>query len=144
MVKLQTPRPFMIEWRQVDGKPSLRLELLCCGLKAAAVDAVMQACVLELPDLNCTDMSGAIALSKCLLPEVRIVYTCNERGLDVVYKKSNYSDEKWSSGDLSRAGPANVRVLCPDAKPVTLEQIVAILVKRGDHRLIDKPPTEGG
>lgn len=141
-------QPSSIVWEQADGKPSLWLDLLQCGLKNVYIDSSKLICTLELPGYNCTDMSGAIALSKHVLPDVKMVATFNSRGWDTRYVKGE--DGHWAARLIAYAGPANVYELSPDAKPVALEQIVQLLVDSGDHVVVTsddvemvKPPAEG-
>lgn len=74
-------------------------ELQCC-LENIEIDFLKKKITLNLPPMNCTDMSGAIALCQRILPDVMFIQTTSDEFRDTAYVRS--FDGKWRSvaGDL--------------------------------------------
>jgi hypothetical protein len=56
---------------------------------------------LDLPDLDCTDMTGTVDTAKSLMPEVTVVSVYAGGKLDVVYANAAFADggTEWTAFD---------------------------------------------
>jgi hypothetical protein len=62
-------------------------DLQCRWRSISALDG--NAILIELPECNCVDMSGAIKVCEFLMPEVEIIYVEEGKVLDNVYVKKH-------------------------------------------------------
>lgn len=53
--------------------PKYWTDYLVCGISSVVIDEEQQTVRFNVPDMNCTDMTGAIELAKLALPEVKLV-----------------------------------------------------------------------
>lgn len=89
-----------------DGTPEgVHISTLGCSVTAVYIDPEHNACLLVLPGMSCTNMTGAIELAKALLPSVELIATCNEFGWDTSYVKAKTTTmelDSWESRAMKK------------------------------------------